>query len=225
MDLSAKYWHLYRRNFPSKLKVHSFDFIPSKSHWCESEFLYPSFSFILAGSGEFRHGQRKWAVEAPCLLTEWPGGGVFEYGPPPGNTWTEFYIKFDPESFNALCDGRFIDCSRPVRPIHKISGVESQLKRLEELSNARAISGTVDWIDRACELAILAAFSPDPCAAHSDEADVFAQIENMVRSGITPDQNLDALVRQLGMSPRTFTRRCFEYPSNEPAPVPYTSQN
>ena len=79
MDFSTKYWHLFKRSFPSLLRVHSFDFLPEKSQWHETVFRFPSFSFILHGSGEFRHRDGIWPVEAPCLLTEWPGNEPFNY--------------------------------------------------------------------------------------------------------------------------------------------------
>ena len=221
VDFSTKYWYLFKRSFPSPLRVHSADFIPEKQQWISAVFKYPSFSFILQGSGELRHQGCSYPVVAPCLLVEWPGD-LFEYGPAPGEKWTEFYIKYEAECFSALLDCGFIDRRKPLRPLQHLQNVESLIRKLAELANARELFHQVDWVDRLCEQIILTALTPERFQESLRETDVFKKMENFIQTGLHPDISLQELARQFHMSPQTFRRRCHE--THQMSPVRYLTR-
>ncbi len=198
-----------KRNFPSRLKVHSADFLPEKRTRISTDFTFPSFSFVLEGCGDLRFRGCQSLLSAPFLLAEWPGDR-FDYGPRPGESWAEFYIKYEPESFQPLVDCGFIDLENPVRPINDLSAVKSLIQELSKLANGQAVSTQADRADRLCEQIILNALLPERTEMANREEDVFREMQNFIHQGFDPNLTLDELARQFHMSPQTFRRRCYE---------------
>lgn len=220
MDFSTKQWHLFRRLFPSRLRVHSADYLLQKNWWISTVLKFPSFSFVLDGHGEFRHRGRIWPIVAPCLMVEWPGD-LFEYGPSPGRTWSEFYIKFEPDSLAHLLDCGFIDKANPVRPIFQVATVQKLIQELSDIANSSEGYTKADWVDRHCEQIILSALTPGRLAVSQQEADVFKRMEGWIK-GRFEDISLDDLARQFHMSPQTFRRRCFKL--HQMSPIRYLTK-
>ncbi len=141
-------------------------------------------------------------------MAEWPDG-LFEYGPPVGETWSEFYIKYEPESLPHLINCGFIDLDNPVRPIRQPATVEKLIRELSDVASSREGYTKADWVDRHCEQIILAALTPGRPEVSVEEADVFKEMESWLK-GRFQDISLDDLARQFHMSPQTFRRRCFK---------------
>ncbi|MFA6288621.1 MAG: AraC family ligand binding domain-containing protein [Opitutaceae bacterium] len=77
------------------------NYIDKKTNWMRTDFHVCAFSIILRGRGEFHRLGRLWPVQAPCVITQWPGE-YLEYGPAKGETWDECYIIYKAELMERL---------------------------------------------------------------------------------------------------------------------------
>jgi AraC-like DNA-binding protein len=211
MDSFARAWGSYRRSFPSPFPLGIVDLVKSKSHWIRQAFNNCNFSLILRGQGEYRRLGRKWTVQAPCVITQWPGEQV-EYGPSgPEGTWDELYLMYGAELFGEFQKQRLVDLSQPVWPILNLPAVEAQIQILLSLCASPIPAQVVDRVDRACEQLILEThLQPPEPAEDSEEALLIRRIERELTSHLDRDIDLDELVARHGMSQRTFRRRWAE---------------
>ncbi|HEY8966251.1 MAG TPA: hypothetical protein VIM58_07405, partial [Candidatus Methylacidiphilales bacterium] len=157
MDFSVKHLAPFARRFPSDLPVLNIGDIRGKDHWVGRTFSTCNFSFILRGRGEFERKGRTWKIEAPCVLTQWPGERP-HYGPLPLDaTWDEVYFIYDARTAPQLRRRGFLVESRPVWPVGNPAGVLAALEELRALIRLPdgRIEPTVDRIDRICERMLL----------------------------------------------------------------------
>ena len=73
LSFPVTHWHEDDGPFRSLIPLRSLGFIPRKTGWVRSDFDSVNFSLILNGGGEFHRKGRCWKVEAPCVITQWPG--------------------------------------------------------------------------------------------------------------------------------------------------------
>ena len=80
MDIFSKHWAPYPRHFPSPCPLDTMGDYQGKDHRVRLTFATCNFSIILRGRGDFHRKDRLWAVQAPCVITQWPGEAL-DYGP------------------------------------------------------------------------------------------------------------------------------------------------
>lgn len=215
MDFPVKHWAAYPRHYPAHFRLATACAVSAKSDWVRMSFDTCNFSLILRGRGEYRHAGRLWPVQAPCVITQWPGKYV-EYGPPPGETWDELYLIYDASLFESFQNSRLIDLSRPVWPIANIAAVRAQMDELATLALTRHPEEACDRIDRVCERLILETWTPasDPFV-ESDTVSMVQAVAREIRHNLAANTDFDLLAVQQGISPATFRRhwaRCFPQP-------------
>jgi AraC-like DNA-binding protein len=211
MDVSLKAWGSYRRSFPSPFPLLMMDFIRQKRHWIRQAFGTCNFSLILRGRGEYRRLGQEWAVEAPCVITQWPGEQL-EYGPSaPEGAWDELYLMYDAKLFPAFQAQRLVETSRPVWPIRNLPAVEARISDLLSVAASPGPVQAVDCVDRLCELLILEThLKPAEHARASDSSLAIRRIERELAGNLDQHVDLEGLVARHGMSLATFRRRWAE---------------
>ena len=153
-------------------------------------------------------------MEAPCVITQWPGEFV-EYGPTPVNsTWTELYLIYDGRLMKTFEKARLIESKRPVWPIQSLSTVQALVEELHRLAHTITPEDTVDRVDRVCERLIFEASITRQTDEFSSQLakDVAAEL----RSDLRRPFDLANTARQYGMSVPTFRRRWAEFSSLSP---------
>jgi AraC-like DNA-binding protein len=208
MDFFVRHWAPYPRGFASELPVLNMGDIREKDHWVRRTFSTCNFSFILRGRGEFRRKGRAWPIEAPCVLTQWPGEAP-EYGPLPEGkaTWDEIYLIYDARILPRLRRRGFVAEARPVWPIENLDGFQAQLAELRALTHTSDPGRAVDRVDLICERMILESLAPAPDQAAAGEREAVRQIEARLQRAPETDFDFDRLARSHGMSPSTLRRR------------------
>lgn len=206
MDFPVKHWAAFPRHFPSPFPVDSAAFIHEKDHWIRHPFNSCNFSLILRGRGEFHRQGKIWPVQAPCVITQWPGEHV-EYGPfLPGETWDEFYLIYGKSLFPALKKARLVDPDLPVWPIHDLSAVTHQIGELLAISQSSHPESLADRFDRICERLVLETRIVPPGGRPGLMQKIAAELE---RDPAAP-LDLRALASRHGLSESSFRRQWAE---------------
>lgn len=208
MDFLVRHWAPFPRRYPSPLAVLNVGEIGGKDHWVRKTFSTCNFSFVLRGRGEFRRGGRTWAVEAPCVLTQWPGETPV-YGPLPerGGTWDEIYFIYDARALPAFRRRGFVDERRPLWPLENPEGFHAQLAELRLLMAAVEPERVVDRVDLVCERMILESFLPAPGQPVAVRREAARQVEAQLRRAPEADVDFDALAQAHGLSSSSFRRQ------------------
>lgn len=208
MDFLIKHWGSYPRRYPATFPLEIVDSVPQKTNWLRHRFTTCNFSLILRGRGEYHGFGRKWVIEAPCMITQWPGE-YLEYGPiAPERTWDEVFMIFGAGLVAEFQKRRLLDRERPVWPILNRPAVEAQLDQLLKLCATPNAAHAVDRVDRACEQLILESLMPPAEPAGEPAANlVVREIERELASHLDKEIDLDVIVSRHGLSPATFRRR------------------
>jgi len=214
MDILVKHWAPFPRRFPSAFPLINADFA-QKDHWIRTAFETCNFSLILRGRGEFRRAGQIWTIQAPCVLTQWPGEYV-EYGPPvPEETWDELYFIYDARLMSKFKQSRLIDPQRPVWPIGDLAAVNAQIAEFAELASASDPASVVDRVDRVCERILLETHLASPTQVLGDQAihRLIAEVQRYPGKAV----DFEELAHRYGMSVSTFRRRWAEAVKLPPA--------
>lgn len=214
MDFLVKHWGGYVRHFPSGLPVTTVNYIDKKTNWMRTRFDVCAFSIILRGRGEFHRMGRLWQVQAPCVITQWPGE-YLEYGPTAGESWDECYIVYDAALMPRLHGSKLVEQSKPVWPISDLDAVREQLEEVVKLSKSPQTDGVADRVDRVCERVVLETWLTRP---QLDKAAAPVQaVLREVRRSFASEVDFEKLAGQHGMSGSTFRRRWAEVMPAPPA--------
>ena len=204
MDFSISHWAPYPRRFPSAFPVATVGSANHKQEWVHNAYPTCDFSLILRGRGEFVRWGKSWRVQAPCVITQWPGEYV-EYGPAAGETWDELYLVYDASLMPKFQQCGLVNLECPVWPIADWATVNEQLSELERLANVAVPERVVDRVDRLCEQLILATWLPP-----HNEAEGGPEMNALlaeVRRDLSRPIGLEQEAARLGMSISTFRRR------------------
>lgn len=209
MDFPIRHWNPFPRRFPFPFPVATAAFLPAKENWIRRAFPTCNFSFILHGRGDFFRKGQHYVVEAPCVITQWPGEFV-EYGPtPPNGTWTELYLIYSSRMMKPFEKAGLIDTGRPVWPIQSLPTIKALVEELHQLTHSSTPEDTVDRVDRVCERLIFEASltrQADAPGLHTARA-----VAESFRVDLRQSFDLEQTARQHGMSTATFRRRWAEF--------------
>ncbi len=213
MDFLTKHWAPYRRQYPSTFPLVSSDYIPAKAAWVRARFETCNFSLILHGEGRFEKAGRSWPVQAPCVITQWPGEPV-SYGPI-GGTWTEWYLIYGHPLFKRFQSQALIDVSKPVWPVADPASLRIHLAEFCSLARSSDPAWVVDRVDRVAERAILdTLLSP---GAPWDEDSGISAMAAALRENLSAKWDFAELAAGHGFSISTFRRRWIEVLGTPPA--------
>jgi AraC-like DNA-binding protein len=219
MDFRTKHWGAFTRRHPSPFAVVNAAPAFAKDHWVRAVFSNCNFSFILRGRGEYHRLGRAWAVEAPCVITQWPGEHL-EYGPVvlPEETWDEFYITYAGETKARFEGAGLIDPERSMWPIRDLGAVRALAEEMRRLSHAAEPEAVVDRVDRVCERMILESWlGPVRREAPVGDAATVQAIADELRARLAdPALSPEEVAAAQGWSHSTFRRRWDEVMPESP---------
>ena len=214
MDFLTKHWDPFQRRHPSAFRLASMDFIPAKKDWVDRTFETCNFSLILRGRGEFHRHHRVWPVQAPCVITQWPGERV-TYGPVAGETWSELYLVYNRTFFKRFQGARLVNPEMPVWPVADPASLKVQVAELAALSRHPHPEAIVDRVDRVAERVLLETWlSPQ---AHTSENAAIHSIARDLRNRLDGSPDMERLVAAHGLSSTTFRRRWSAVIASPPA--------
>ncbi len=191
------------RRYPLGLPIRDIGHISCKTDWVRTTFDTFNFSFILSGRGEFRFEGRSWPVEAPCVITQWPGH-YQEYGPE--KTWEELYLIYRREYFPLLEKRNFANPQHPIWYVHEAGLLQRRLLELAELAKELNAPGRVDEIDRHCERWILESLISETRPSLSPQDQNIQLVRAYVEEHFAETLDFDRLAKKNKMSPATFRR-------------------
>ena len=206
MDFLTKHWAPFRRKYPSLFRLVSSDFLPEKSGWVRTRFGTCNFSIILRGEGRFERAGKSWPVQAPCVITQWPGESV-AYGPTSG-TWSEWYLVYNRAQFRRFREHHLVDPARPVWPIADPASLRMHLAEFRLLARSADPAWEVDRVDRIAERAILDTWLP-PGAPMEEDSEI-RTVAAELRGNLSSKWDFAELAARHGFSTTTFRRRWSE---------------
>jgi len=208
LDFLIKHWAAIPRRFPAPFPLVSADLVIGKKAWIDAVFETCNFSLILRGRGLFLRGGREMCVEAPCVITQWPGERV-KYGPtPPGGTWDEMYFVYHRRSFTFFQSAGLLDPERPTWPIANPGAVGILLAEFSTFARSQDGGSAADRVDRLAERILLETWVP-PAGQRGGQREVDRAAEAM-RSNLISPPHPEELARRQGLSPSTFRRQWIE---------------
>ncbi len=145
MEEHVKHLTPFRREFSLLPRIGLIGFLPAKRDRIRQTFESCNFSFILKGGGDYLFRGKRFAVEAPCMLIQWPGEPM-DYGP--SGEWSELYFIYPPESFALLTASGLMKTGAPVRTMSNFGRIQEKADRLRQELNGENLNA--DRIDLLC---------------------------------------------------------------------------
>lgn len=205
MDIRPAHLGEMPRHKRSVLPVHTIGVQVAKRGWVRRSFETMNVSFILSGGGRYFDGADEYRVEAPCVITQWPGE-FCRYGPDgEWSTWDELYFTYVPALRPVLEGALLVDRRRPIWGIDAGGAFEEALRRLAELTRRPESAGWVERVDFACEALIMESRPLMPKTADPDLTKV-AEIRSEVDRAFMKIESVDELAARHGFSRSAFRR-------------------
>lgn len=188
--------------------VASIGFLPAKRERIRQTFDSCNFSFIMQGRGDYVLRGKRWSVEAPCLLIQWPGEPM-DYGPE--SEWSELYFIYPPDSFGLLRASGLMTPEIPVREMRNIGSIGEKAAVLQRELEGEELSA--DRIDLLCYDLLLETRlkSRESILEHSRIPEIRSRLER------SPGRDIDcaALAAEFGMSLSSLRRYWRRYHGEE----------
>ncbi|MEI6788239.1 MAG: AraC family transcriptional regulator [bacterium] len=206
------------RRFPTGLTVQSVGYMPCKTDTVRHVFSTFNFSMILSGCGVYHLRGERFDIQAPCVITQWPGE-VMHYGPTEatGGRWEEFYIIYEGAAKDECLRRNLVQIHKPYWPIRRDTQVLEQFSHLMSLLTETSQEGMADRIDRACELLLVETRMAEqrPPAGHEEQT--IHRVRQHVREHLFEEHDFNELARRFGLSSATFRRYWKRYMREPPA--------
>ena len=192
------------RRFPGPPPIARMGFYRRKRIRLQQTFRTWNFSLILAGSGHYTRDGERYAVQGPCVLTQWPGA-VLDYGPD-AEGWTELYVIYAPETGDQVRraglwpGGRgWWSLADPGRFFHAVEVVLSLARSSEPVTE-------VDRLDRAMESAVIEARLAAIPAPRSGAEAAVAAIRAEIEADWRREHHFSSMAAARGLSDTHFRR-------------------
>lgn len=199
MEEQTKHLMPYRRKFSLLPRIGAIGFLPSKQERIQQVFASCNFSFILKGRGDYFLKGKRFFVEAPCIIIQWPGEPM-DYGPV--GEWSELYFIYPPENFALFTTSGLMNTNVPVRPLQNLSKIQEKTDCLQQALNRDDFS--VDRIDLLCYELLLESWlkSEEEQLNRSRIPEICRRLESHLGREI----NCTALAAEFGMSLSSLRR-------------------
>jgi len=204
------------RRYPTGLPVQSVGYVPLKREHVRHPFATLNFSLILSGRGHYLFRGERFAIAAPCVITQWPGE-LMDYGPVGGSTWEELYLIYDAGTLAAFEQRNLARIHKPWWPIRRDSQVLEQYGNLLQLISAFPGDGSADRIDRCCERLLLETRLGENRPPVGRDEQIIRRIRQDVRECLFEPHDFDSMARRHGLSAATFRRYWNRYVHEPPA--------
>ena len=188
--------------------VASIGFLPAKRERIRQTFDSCNFSFIMQGRGDYVLRGKRWSVEAPCLLIQWPGEPM-DYGPE--EEWREVYFIYPPETFGILTASGLLPPENPVRSMRNLGTIMEKITSL--LHELESESINADRIDLLCYELLLETWITygENQLNHSRIPEIRSRLER----NLGEEMDCAALAAEFGMSLSTLRRYWSRYHGQE----------
>ena len=192
-----------QRALPTRIPVGTIGHLAAKRNW-----ICHPFSLILSGGGTYSFRGKKWKIDAPCVITQWPDEYV-EYGPSgQWHHWKELFLIYDRKHLSEFVKAGLANSHTPTWKIHDLYGIRRQLAQLSDLLLHRTSSGNPDRIDRLCESLLVETHLTCSRSSETPHENAVRAVQALVQSEFLKrnDFDFDALAAKQGLSPSTFRR-------------------
>jgi AraC-like DNA-binding protein len=207
--------HIIHRNFQTMprrfdgLCLRDAGYFPYKSERLDRAVASFNYSIILSGQGTYTSEGKHLSVEAPCVLTQFPGVSA-AYGPLPGKTWEEFYLILPPNKLEGLQAKGLIGENRHKWPIQNVPAVTQAIRALLSLlETPDQRPGKADRIDARAEQIIMETLLPGE--EHPDPgSEAVTALAQAMATAPERTYNVREIAADFGVSFSTFRRRWSE---------------
>jgi AraC-like DNA-binding protein len=194
------------RVMPCPPTVSAIGYLPAKSNWVQGEFDRIVFCFILKGEGGLYYGNRKYAVQSPCVLAGWPGV-YMEYGPTPeGASWEELYLDYSFDLTPLFETWGISPAQHPAWPIASGHTVRRLANELIGYAQHVTERGIADRMDRICHRLLLESVLAQPAMPETPYDAKLDHLRGRLAAHLDLAYNTAALADECGMSEVTFRR-------------------
>ncbi|NQU40752.1 MAG: helix-turn-helix transcriptional regulator [Lentisphaerae bacterium] len=195
------------RRMPSGLPVQTIGYSSHKRDRVGRVFSSFNFSFILSGGGTYHFRGEVLPVEAPCVITQWPGAPM-DYGPSGRWVhWEELYLTYSAAQMEELARRGLVTEGKPLWPVRRDTPLREQLALLFRLlEEGLSEAGAPERIDRACELLVVESLLGESRPPMGRDEAIIRTIRRHVQEHYLEHHDFDALARTHGLSPTTFRR-------------------
>ena len=214
MDNLVKHIAPVPRRFNPRFQVDTIGYIPVKSVAVDGCFNTCNFSFILSGHGTYLYDGRSWPVEAPCVITQWPGH-KYLYGPE--TTWEELYLIFSPSYREIFETNSFYSPHKPIWYIRNSTPIRNKVQEMLGLMKNIYGESVADRLDMFCESMIIDSIVHEAPPPLSENEAIIRRIRAYVRKNFIACHDFDELALQNGISPSSFRRHWKHYVGFSPA--------
>lgn len=199
----AKHFAGIKRIFNTAPPIDSVGWMSQKNSRVNWIFNSYNFSLILRGNGNYRHQGKLYEVNAPCIVTQWPGE-MMDYGPV--TTWDEFYIIYPESAGSVLRERKLFKDGMFIWNIGESGHIPEAVETAKRLMLQPDQPGNADRIDHLCEWMLLESLI-ERTGLHAGKYE--RQIhETAMRITLNPElyYDFDAIADEMGVSAATFRR-------------------
>ncbi len=214
MDNLVKHIAPVPRRFNARLQVETIGYVPKKDDLVDSFFYNCNFSFILSGHGTYSVGGKTWAVEAPCVITQWPG---HHYIYRPETTWEELYFIYDPAYEELFKNNSFYNPDKPIWYIKNSTEFRKKAQEIVALMNKIYGESVADRLDLLCESMIINSIINEEAPPLSENEAIIRRIRAYVRKNFLEYHDFDELAGENGISSSSFRRHWKHHVGLSPA--------
>ena len=214
MDNLVKHIAPAPRRFNARLQVETIGYVPEKNDLVDRPFNNCNFSFILSGYGTYSVGGKNWAVEAPCVITQWPGSH-YVYGPE--STWEELYFIYDPSYAELFQKNSFYNPDKPIWYINNSTEFRKKAQEILALMNNIDGEAVADRLDLLCESMIINSLINEDAPPLSENEAIIRRIRAHARKNFLEYHDFDELAEKNGISASSFRRHWKHHVGLSPA--------
>jgi AraC-like DNA-binding protein len=197
-----------KRSFNTAPQINSVGWMSRKTNRINMIFNSYNFSLILNGHGNYRYQGKLYEVNAPCVLTQWPGE-MMDYGPE--TTWEEFYMIYPESAGTALRERKLFKDGLFMWNISETRHIPEAVETARRLMIQPDHPGNADRIDHLCEWMVLETLI-ERTGLHTGKYE--RQIhETAMLITLHPEDyhDFDAIANAMGISTATFRRYWLMY--------------
>lgn len=192
-----------KRSFNAAPQVNSIGWVSHKDVRVNRTFNSYNFSLILNGHGNYRYQGKMYEVNAPCVLTQWPGE-MMDYGPE--TTWEEFYMIYPESAGTSLRERKLFKDGMFMWNIGEAGHIPEAVETAKRLMMQPDHPGNADRIDHLCEWMVLESLIERTGLYGGKYERQIHEIAMQIT--LHPEQyyDFDAIADGMGISPATFRR-------------------
>ena len=175
--------------------------VEGKSYWTP---YCLRFVVILEGEAVQRESHREWAVRAPALLVQRPGG-EFLYGN--DGEWSDLTIAYSPQVWTQWLAHGLVQPHSPALRIPGEPAVRAHAAELLQRLDRCDEPWQIDAVDRLCELLVLSSTITVQAVTSEADRDAIDLIHSYLRQHFAEPLDMEGVALDHGLSPSSFRRR------------------